>query len=1162
MADFNSVRAESPPLFQTSFTSPLDEKNWQGNLPYFRVLTSQESGLLQLDAPPEHGSAYLATRNPYRALHWEWYIRQAFAPSNNNRAFIYLNADSGELDDQPSGFAVRTGENGTPKYFRLIHFDQESKASELLKSEVKIEADKGYRVRVLLSNEGEIHLYLSEGRFSTPLLQPEKAFLPGVGEALDGYFGFHTRYTATRSNQFYFSDISIADELPAPGIQDVTTSSPADAPSRDSNPWQHLTHGTTLTVIFNLPPVSADLSPGLFQLDTGLQPDEIHCSHPQVCSLLFGESLSSGKYRLITDAYNTIYGQQAAPEETPVLIPGKADPGDIIINEFMYRPPAGLTSYVELLNTSDKLLNLRNWKLQRRALAAEPERIISNDDLILLPGELLVLTGDPAALSSIPDAAGVYQMSNFPRFNIASNDEIRLFSESNVLIDSLQYLPSSWGGYEVALERKSPEVPAWIQLNWAESVSKHGGTPGWHNSVKPPETPPELLNTDYSNSEAIIMSFSRMMNENSVRKPGNITLYAIHGGETYAYAPDSPSSTGDGIKISFTPVLSGPETVTLIPSESLDNGFFYTIQLVGIQDIFGNPIKQQERRFMYYDISEASRNDVIINEVLYRPDQSHDHRFVEILNKSNRVFDLRNWKIGRSIGNPDLIVDPEISEPVYLTPGQKAVISEPGLALAEQNITSKVLHIEQQAFPSLSRLGDSVYLLNCQNITTDSLSYSPAWGGNRDGLSIERINPDGATLDPSNWREHPEKHSAGYRNFNFEDEPDPVMLLHAAKKNDLEIELHFSRFVHGESLQQVSLDDQIITLTDSENDATYDSRFIFRSDHEIQRHYKQVHIPTVTDYAGSLSTNLEVPLSFPPEQGDLIINEVMYQPIAERYSTRPDQSEFVEIFNRSGISVKVDHLVLHDRPDKNGHIRTLTPANLQLSSLPPESHAVFYADTSSTLQSARIYQSFSIMDRMAGNFFHIDRLTLGLSIQGDELYLSYGEKIIDSLWYHPSWHNPNLSDVRGISLERISQDMQTQNRTNWTSSSSPDGGTPGYMNSAAMPVTESILNGLKLSPNPFSPNGDGYDDHLIIHYQLDHPDYLMHVRIFDRQGRLVRTLADGNRAGRSGKLIWDGRSESGLMNRAGLYIVHYEAFDSYKNDRQIYRAVAVLAVPL
>ncbi len=1158
----DDASASTPPLFHTSFTEPLDETKWQGDLSYFKPQTGPEHGMLRLDAPPDLGTAYLATRNPFSAVHWEWYIRQAFAPSNNNRAFVFLTADSGILNENTSGLALRTGENGTPKHFRLMQFDPGGASTELSKSEVQIEADTGYRIRVLLSPNNDIHLYLAEGRFNTPLLQPEIASLPETDEVPAGHFGFRTLYTATRSDQFYFSDVRIADELPAPEIPDVSVSTTADLHYPVNTPWQQLAQGTVITVTFNVPPDSVYITPGLFQLDSGRQPDELHCSHPQICSLLFRDPLSSGEYRLMAGIYSTIYGQQSSPEEIPILVPGKARPGDIVINEFMYRPPAGLPSYVELFNASDKLLNLRNWRLQRRALSSEPERFITNDDLILQPGEFLVLTPDAEALQTMPNATGIYGMNNFPRFNIASSDEIRLISENHEVIDSLQYLPSSWGGFEVALERKSPDVPAWLQLNWAESLSGQGGTPGQPNSVRPPDTPPELLSVDYSGSEAVSMIFSRMLDAESVSAPDNIGLIAFSGDENSAVAPDSPSFTEEGMIVSVTPVLTGPETVTLIPSEPLVHGYFYMIQLQGIQDVFGNIIAFQEKGFRYYDISAALWNDVIINEILYRPDQSHNRRFVEVLNISDHVFDLRNWKLGRSIGNFVSLIDPDFSEPVYLTPGEKIVISEPGLVLSDPETTQNVFHLELQSFPSLSRFGDSVYLISSQNITTDSVSYFPQWGGNRDGVSLERIDPGGASADPSNWREHPNSHSAGRRNYHFEDDPDPVVILHAIKTGDHEIDLHFNRFVRRESLQRATLNGQEISLSMANSPLEYASQFSFHSGDAIQRRFKNVHIATVTDYSGRISTNLEIPLSFRPDPEDLIINEVMYQPISERYSSRPDQSEYVEIFNKSGIPIQMDNLVLHDRPDKNGQVRTLSPENLERTSLPPESYAVFFADTSQLLQETRIHQAFSISEQSAGIFFRVDRQTLGLSSQGDEIYLSDGKTVLDSLWYHPSWHNPNIYDVRGISLERISRDIQTQNRTNWTSSSSLDGGTPGHVNAAAAPAANITHSGLELSPNPFSPDGDGFDDHLIIRYHLDNPDYLMHVRIYDRHGRQVRTLANGLQAGRSGKLIWDGRTDRGLMNRAGLYIIYFEAFNSSENMNKVYKAVAVLAVPL
>ena len=39
-------------------------------------------------------------------------------------------------------------------------------------------------------------------------------------------------------------------------------------------------------------------------------------------------------------------------------------------------------------------------------------------------------------------------------------------------------------------------------------------------------------------------------------------------------------------------------------------------------------------------------------------------------------------------------------------------------------------------------------------------------------------------------------------------------------------------------------------------------------------------------------------------------------------------------------------------------------------------------------------------------------------------------------------------------------------------------------------------NGISFSPNPFSPDDDGFEDNLFINYTLDAASYLLRVRIF------------------------------------------------------------------
>ncbi|MGK7370885.1 MAG: gliding motility-associated C-terminal domain-containing protein, partial [Candidatus Halalkalibacterium sp. M3_1C_030] len=97
------------------------------------------------------------------------------------------------------------------------------------------------------------------------------------------------------------------------------------------------------------------------------------------------------------------------------------------------------------------------------------------------------------------------------------------------------------------------------------------------------------------------------------------------------------------------------------------------------------------------------------------------------------------------------------------------------------------------------------------------------------------------------------------------------------------------------------------------------------------------------------------------------------------------------------------------------------------------------------------------------------------------------------------------------------------------------------------------------SPNPFSPDDDGTDDHLFINYKLDEPDYLLKVTIYDRYGRLIRKLADGQPGSFEGSLMWDGRSDEGKGNRIGIYIVVFEARNSAAGSDKAFKKTAVLA---
>jgi flagellar hook assembly protein FlgD len=80
---------------------------------------------------------------------------------------------------------------------------------------------------------------------------------------------------------------------------------------------------------------------------------------------------------------------------------------------------------------------------------------------------------------------------------------------------------------------------------------------------------------------------------------------------------------------------------------------------------------------------------------------------------------------------------------------------------------------------------------------------------------------------------------------------------------------------------------------------------------------------------------------------------------------------------------------------------------------------------------------------------------------------------------------------------------------------------------------------LSITPNPFSPDGDGFEDEVTFQYTLPKMTELT-IKVYDIKGRLVKTLME-NEPQVTGEKIWDGRDEKNRMVRVGIYIVLAEA---------------------
>ena len=286
------------------------------------------------------------------------------------------------------------------------------------------------------------------------------------------------------------------------------------------------------------------------------------------------------------------------------------------------------------------------------------------------------------------------------------------------------------------------------------------------------------------------------------------------------------------------------------------------------------------------------------------------------------------------------------------------------------------------------------------------------------------------------------------------------------------------------------------------------------------------------------------------ERKSLIINEFMYDPFT-------GQNEWIEFFNRSPDPIDLEGWKFADRPTAGGSINTFV--------ITTRSHIVRSGDFVVAAADSTIFSRFPLLRALAPtrHVFILNRAG-GFSFgnDGDAISLvDHAGQTNDSLSYSPSWHHPDIADTKGRSLERISPDIDSNDRRTWSTSAAVSGGTPGERNSIYATGLQSGAS-LSFNPNPFSPDGDGFEDFCIIRYNLPLTTSLIRISLFDTRGRNIRTLANSELAGPTGEVIWDGLDTEKQRVRIGPYIVFLEAIDGQGGIVAAAKGVVVVATKL
>jgi hypothetical protein len=274
----------------------------------------------------------------------------------------------------------------------------------------------------------------------------------------------------------------------------------------------------------------------------------------------------------------------------------------------------------------------------------------------------------------------------------------------------------------------------------------------------------------------------------------------------------------------------------------------------------------------------------------------------------------------------------------------------------------------------------------------------------------------------------------------------------------------------------------------------------------------------------------------PYKPHSIIVNEIMSNP-------NPYKSEFIELFNISNDIVNLGGWTIND---KSGSVIRVSEVNQNLKN---NCYFLLAEDSS-------IIKDYNIND--FNNVHIINSSSMNLSASNDIVLLKDAlGNTIDSVNYFESWHNPNFIITKGKSLEKINPYLSGNDPKNWSTSTNPLGATPGKQNSIYT-RSSNIESNVSVSPNPFSPDNDGYEDFTIIHYKLTQKIAQVRVKIFDSRGRLVRTLENNLASGSEGSIIFDGLGDDKQPLRFGIYIALIEAISQNNGYADKMKAAIVI----
>jgi hypothetical protein len=704
--------------------------NWEGDTIDFKINLDEQ---LQLNAAEAGRSLIYTVINQTDSLQWELFFKLDFSPSSSNQLRVFLLNDSTNVNNGNAIF-FEIGETGSKDGLKLFHRNEgkdsliqtvlDSQLSNAFELQLKIQLTQNqyWKIDAALNSQAVNHNF----NFQHPIQNISQA-----------HFAIETKYSSTRKDKFYFDDLFIGpiskDTTPAKLIDWVIR----DSVSIDLFYNEAISDSMEFQSIFTL----NDLHHPILQMKDEEDQSLLH--------LIFQQAFEPGIIQNLT--IENIYdldGNVTSLEafEFVYFLKSEAASYELIINEIMADPIPSLIlpegEYIELYNNSSKYLEMGDYYLQKDQTKYEI------GEMVMKPKEYLILckASDLNAFQIYGNAIG---LDRFPSLR-NSGDHLMIVNESDQIIHQIQY-EVDWhqdpffenGGW--SLELINPENICLGAQNWSTSTSPIQGSPGRVNYIV------DTTNLQLPRIKQVLPSENAL----TIFFDGEIAI-PMH--QDFEFSPslgivNLSAGTNDQIfEIKFDQILQENQVYQLITKSS-------------INDCKGRSLIGDTLQFGL--ASEIGYGDLIINEILFDP-VSGSEDYLELYNRSEKILDINELLIlNESHGRFEFI-----NTTGFIEPKAYVLLTEDIASVSDNyhvDVTNTFIQNDLPAFDN--EMGKIIiYKRNLDSLAViDSFTYHEDMHSpfleNRDGVSLERINPE-----QNYWQSASGQHffgTPGYQNSQF-----------------------------------------------------------------------------------------------------------------------------------------------------------------------------------------------------------------------------------------------------------------------------------------------------------------------------------------------------------------------------------------------------------